>query len=282
MADSNKEETPAAAPSDDKPTEDTSAPEENAQTPAEETPAAEESNETSSESASKPADDSAAEEKPAADEKPAEDKAAEEAPPADESEKKTEESGDKPADEESKDKPAEEAAATNGDAAPVENGEAEAEKEKTDEEKKPEANGDVEEEKGPFSGTFVHVKSDKLDAYLTAAGLNWLKRQAASKFSPSMDIVQKGEEFKVKTKTAFFTKCASFKLGEEYTDKDINSHAVKVIATLEDGKLVQTVEPAVEGKGKSCKITREIKDNELTMTMEMGDVVCTRHFKKKK
>lgn len=288
MSDSQKEEQPAAQ-TEEKPSDETPAAEESGEKQADDTPPAE----TSSEA---PADDTPATEentdKPASDETPAaEETPAVEVTPA------PEVSEEKPADDAKEDGSADaEAVKENGEApaengadeekkeaetAPAENGGAEGEKAE-EPAKEAEANGVVEEVKGPFSGTYVHVKSVKLEPYLSALGVAWFRRQGALKFHPSMDITQKGDDFKIKMKTFFLTKNVSFKIGEEFSDKDFNSHTMKVVSTMEDGKLVQTVEPAVEGKGKSQKITREIKDNELVMTMECGDIVCERHFKKKK
>merc|ERR1711976_410305 len=112
--------------------------------------------------------------------------------------------------------------------------------------------------------------------------MSWFMRKLATKTNPTMEIHQKGDDFLISMQTVLFLNRENkFTIGTEFEEKGISGNMVKVNPRMEDGKLVQYVEPKEGEPGKAMRITREVKDNELIMTLEVEGIVCTRHFKKK-
>lgn len=146
---------------------------------------------------------------------------------------------------------------------------------------KGEEKAEEEEPDGLMTGVYLHTKSENLEEFLEAVGVNWFMRKLAAKTNPTIEIQQRGEKFYINLQTGPMNKESKFTVGEPFEEKGIAGNMTKVNPRMEDDKLVQDVEPKEGETGKSMKITREVKDNQLIMTMEVGDIVCTRYFNKK-
>ena len=70
-----------------------------------------------------------------------------------------------------------------------------------------------------IEGTYVHEKSEGLEAYLGAIGVPWVARKAAANTSPTIQISKEGEEWSLAFKTAIMSNVVKFVLGEEFEEK---------------------------------------------------------------
>ncbi|ELU02227.1 hypothetical protein CAPTEDRAFT_213763 [Capitella teleta] len=104
-----------------------------------------------------------------------------------------------------------------------------------------------EEETGPFNGIFLHTESENLEPFLVAVGRAYNKGILAILLLEAL-----------KSKTH-----------------------VTISSRIEDGKLIQYYEPQEGSKIQPLQITREIDGDILIQTMEVGNVKCTRKFKRK-
>merc|ERR1711970_468202 len=68
-------------------------------------------------------------------------------------------------------------------------------------------------------GTYVHEKSEGLEAYLGAIGVPWVARKAAANTSPTIVISKDGEEWTMSFKTAIMSNVVKFELGKEFEEK---------------------------------------------------------------
>ncbi|XP_033104755.1 fatty acid-binding protein, brain-like [Anneissia japonica] len=127
-----------------------------------------------------------------------------------------------------------------------------------------------------LSGNYVLDKSENFDAFLKALNVGLVHRTMACKVKPTVEIVQKGDEFVIKTCTSLRSQQQIFRVGEEFksnitwSDKD-----TKVRAYWEGDKLV--ISPVEEDKNLPI-LTREIQDGRLILTQQIGNVVAKRYF----
>lgn len=131
-----------------------------------------------------------------------------------------------------------------------------------------------------FQGKFKHERSENLEAFLAANGVNWVIRKMAANTSPELDITQDGDKFCIKLQSMFHSKESNFTVGEEFEEAQLSGDVMKIKPEWDGNKLVMHYTPKVEGQGKPQKFTRELQGDELVMTLELDDVVAKRIFKK--
>jgi len=130
-----------------------------------------------------------------------------------------------------------------------------------------------------IEGTYVHEKSEGLEAYLGAIGVPWVARKAAANTSPTIQISKEGEEWSLAFKTAIMSNVVKFVLGEEFEEKaPITGEINKGVARMEGENLVIT------NNTKKGEIKRTMVFTEEGMTMNMHavevDARCKRIFKR--
>nr|AOW69621.1 heart-type fatty acid-binding protein [Lateolabrax japonicus] len=127
-----------------------------------------------------------------------------------------------------------------------------------------------------FVGTWNLKNSENFDEYMKALGVGFATRKIGSMTKPTTIISLDGDKMTVKTQSAVKNTELSFKLGEEFDETTADDRKVKSIVKVEDGKLVHIQ----KWDGKETSLVREVKDNALTLTLTLGDVVSTRHYEK--
>lgn len=132
-----------------------------------------------------------------------------------------------------------------------------------------------------FTGTWKEDRSENLDDFLQEAGMGFIKRKVAGNVKPTQDITQDGDTFTVHLKVGNIDNTITFKIGEEFSAKAPGGgRDMKCLASWEGTKLIVTSTPVDASIKKVQKTTREIINDELVQKMEVGDVVCTRYFKR--
>lgn len=92
--------------------------------------------------------------------------------------------------------------------------------------------------------------------------------------SPTVDLQKDGDEYTFNTVSTFKSSTIKFKLGEEFDEETLDGRKIKSIITLDGNKMVH------DQKGdKPHQIIREFGDDELTATMTLNGVTCTRFYK---
>ncbi|XP_004074237.1 fatty acid-binding protein, heart [Oryzias latipes] len=127
-----------------------------------------------------------------------------------------------------------------------------------------------------FVGTWNMKESEKFDEYMKALGVGFATRKVGNLTKPTTIISMDGDRVTVKTQSTIKNTELTFKLGEEFDETTADDRKVKSIVTLEDGKLVHVQ----KWDGKETSLVREVNGNNLTLTLTMGDVVCTRRYEK--
>jgi len=129
-----------------------------------------------------------------------------------------------------------------------------------------------------FVGTWELKSSDKFDEYMKELGVSYPLRKMGNFTKPSTIISVEGDKVTLVTSSTVKTTQISFKLGEEFDETTADSRNVKSIITIEDGKMVHKQ----RWDGKETSLVREVNGDALTLTLTIGNIVCTRNYVKGK
>ncbi|XP_070581542.1 fatty acid-binding protein-like [Ptychodera flava] len=132
-----------------------------------------------------------------------------------------------------------------------------------------------------FQGKWLHFKDDNVDAFLDAVGAAERGKQIVRETHPELEIGRDGEYFTAKLVFPGVSDIETkFKEGEEFDHPSSIVDASKtrraVATKLSDNKFVIKT---VSGQPDMTE-TREIVGDELVTTLEVGEAVCKRYFKR--
>ncbi|KAM9838327.1 fatty acid-binding protein, heart [Aulostomus maculatus] len=127
-----------------------------------------------------------------------------------------------------------------------------------------------------FVGTWNLKESEKFDEYMKELGVGFATRKVGNMTKPTTIIAVDGDKVTVKTQSTIKNTEISFKLGEEFDETTADDRKVKSTVTVQDGKMVHVQ----KWDGKETSLVREVNGNALTLTLTLGDVVCTRRYEK--
>lgn len=137
----------------------------------------------------------------------------------------------------------------------------------------------LEEIQTQLGGKWKLDRSENFDEFLKELGLNVVFRKMAGAAKPVIEIKIENETVNIVSKVSFFNQVISFKLDEPY-QQNYEGLEMNCMSRWENGKIITEANPVAEGKGKPQKFVREITNEELVQTMYVGDVKCTRVFKR--
>ncbi|KAJ8044631.1 Cellular retinoic acid-binding protein 1 [Holothuria leucospilota] len=124
-------------------------------------------------------------------------------------------------------------------------------------------------------------RSEKFEEYMVALGVSLPVRKAALIMpSPTCDIQSPAEnQFVIKMNVpVIMTHVQNFVIGEPFEDLVPNGEKQMTVVTKEsDSKLIFREEKPSE---PPHIVTRELEGDEMVMTLQKGDVTCTRVFKR--
>ncbi|KAM7384189.1 hypothetical protein PAMA_011503 [Pampus argenteus] len=127
-----------------------------------------------------------------------------------------------------------------------------------------------------FVGTWNLKESEKFDEYMRELGVGFATRQLGNLTKPTTIIAVDGDKVTVKTQSTIKNTELTFKLGEEFDETTADDRKVKSLVTIDNGKMVHTQ----KWGGKETTLVREVNGNGLTLTLTIGEVVCTRRYEK--
>ncbi|XP_061753148.1 fatty acid-binding protein, heart [Nerophis ophidion] len=127
-----------------------------------------------------------------------------------------------------------------------------------------------------FVGTWNLKSSENFDEYMKQLGVGFATRKVGNLTKPTTIISVEGDKVTVKTQSTIKNTELSFKLGEEFEETTADDRKVKSIVTIDGGKMVHIQ----RWDGKETSLVREVNGNALTLTLTMGDVICTRSYEK--
>lgn len=136
------------------------------------------------------------------------------------------------------------------------------------------------DDKPNFSGKYQHIKSENFEDFLRENGANWMIRKMATAASPTLEITHDGNNFHMKLVTLLKSREQKFVIGEDYEAEEHSGAMMKISPSWDGNKLILSYEPKKPEEGKPQKHIRELDGDDLTLTMEVGEIVAKRYFKR--
>jgi len=132
-----------------------------------------------------------------------------------------------------------------------------------------------------FLGKFERTSAEKYDEFLSALGVNFLLRKAATASTPIMEVTKEGDVYTIKTSTVLKSMELKFKLGEEFEETTPDGRDVTAIVTQDGNKFI-SVQTAKKEGAKSTKVVRDFSADKCVLTSEVvGDnLVSVQEFKR--
>lgn len=127
-----------------------------------------------------------------------------------------------------------------------------------------------------FNGTWKHEKNEKFEDFLKEMKIGMLPRSMAMKQSPTIVIVQNGDEFTITTKGAR-TSEIKFTVGKEYKEKSAMEGKEYTMKAEWDGSKLVTKNL---DKPDGAITIRELEGGKFVMSQKKGEVGCRRIFGK--
>ncbi|XP_018496932.1 fatty acid-binding protein homolog 5 [Galendromus occidentalis] len=131
-----------------------------------------------------------------------------------------------------------------------------------------------------FIGSWKLTESEKFDDLLSEMGVGFVLRKFAQTATPTVNISQDGDKWKLETVTSLKTSVIEFKMGEEFVEKRLDGNDVRSIMTLEGDKMIQKQFPNEAKKLKEVLITRWVDGSTLHVLAECNKVSSTRKYAK--
>ena len=128
-----------------------------------------------------------------------------------------------------------------------------------------------------LAGTWVTETQENLEELLVALKVGFIVRKAATKASPKQTISFDGMSMTIETVTPIKTTKNTIPLdGTAFTDNVMGNDFTGTITIKEDGAIF------TEGTMPMGKLTthRQVVDGKMVLITEIGDVKCTRVFKR--
>ncbi|KAK2830319.1 hypothetical protein Q5P01_018250 [Channa striata] len=127
-----------------------------------------------------------------------------------------------------------------------------------------------------FVGTWNLKESKDFDDYMKALGVGLATRKLGNMTKPTTIISLDGDKLTIKTTSTLKNTELSCVLGQEFNETTADGRNVQSVIIFEDSKLVHTQ----KWDSKETTLVREVNSNKLTLTLTLGDVVCTRLYEK--
>ncbi|XP_022665322.1 fatty acid-binding protein homolog 5-like isoform X1 [Varroa jacobsoni] len=129
-----------------------------------------------------------------------------------------------------------------------------------------------------FVGSWKLTESEKFDDFLKELGVNMVLRKFAQAATPTVNISNEGDKWKIETITTMKTSLIEFKMGEEFLEKRLDGNEVRSVMTMDGNKMIQKQFADEAKKLKEVTITRWIDGNRLLVEAAVSDIVSTRKY----
>merc|ERR1712227_190925 len=131
-----------------------------------------------------------------------------------------------------------------------------------------------------MKGKYLRTEEKDYEKFLSAVGVGFMYRKAATASTPTMTITKSGDKWTMETATTLKTMKIEFKLGEVFDDKTPDGRDVTCTVTQEgDDKLV-TVQVPKDPKGKTIEVTRTFTDDGINVIYKCDGVISPQFFKR--
>ncbi|XP_040283764.1 retinol-binding protein 2-like [Bufo bufo] len=131
-----------------------------------------------------------------------------------------------------------------------------------------------------YNGTWLMEVNDNFDGYMKALDMDLATRKIAAHLTQTKELIQNGNEFKIKTLNIFMTYNLNFTVGVQFEEKTkgLDNRVVQTLVSWDGDKLVCVQ----KGEKKNRGWTHWIEGDKLYLDLTSEDQVCHQVFKKKK
>merc|ERR1712227_286177 len=120
-----------------------------------------------------------------------------------------------------------------------------------------------------MKGKYLRTEEKDYEKFLSAVGVGFMYRKAATASTPTMTITKSGDKWTMETATTLKTMKIEFKLGEVFDDKTPDGRDVTCTVTQEgDDKLV------------TVQVTRTFTDDGINVIYKCDGVISPQFFKR--
>merc|ERR1712228_689287 len=130
-----------------------------------------------------------------------------------------------------------------------------------------------------ITGKYKRTKEEKYEDFLNKLGVGFMLRKAALASTPTMEITQTGNKWKMVTATALKSVVLEFELGVPFDEDTTDGRKSKTTVTMEgDNKLI-TNQKAQKSGQKDVKVIREFSDKGIHVQMICEDLHLSNFLK---
>jgi len=131
-----------------------------------------------------------------------------------------------------------------------------------------------------IEGNYVRTEEKDYDKFLTALGVGFLLRKAATASTPSMTISKSGDKWSMVTATSLKKVELNFELGKPFDETTTDGREVTTTVTMDgDNKWITVQEPKKAGS-KKVEVVRTFTDAGISVQMKCDAVVSDQFFKR--
>lgn len=116
--------------------------------------------------------------------------------------------------------------------------------------------------------------SNQLFRSILFTGVGYFLRKIGNSVSPTVELKKEGDKYQLITESTFKNSTIDFELGKEFEEETLDGRKVPSVVTLEGNKLIHK-----QGGTPKSEIIREFGDKEMTATMTVNNVTCTRKYR---
>ncbi|OQR67236.1 fatty acid-binding protein5 isoform 1 [Tropilaelaps mercedesae] len=131
-----------------------------------------------------------------------------------------------------------------------------------------------------FVGSWKLTESENFDDFLKELGVNFVLRKFAQTATPTVNISNEGDQWKIETVTTLKSSLIEFKMGEEFVEKRLDGNEVRSVMNMEGHKMVQKQFANESKKLKEVTITRWVDGNQLIVEAAISSITSTRKYDK--
>merc|ERR1711935_69507 len=131
-----------------------------------------------------------------------------------------------------------------------------------------------------ITGKYKRTSETKYEDFLTKLGVGYLMRKAATASTPTMDIINTGNNWKLVTATTLKTMTLEFEMGVTFDESTTDGRTCKTTVTMEGDNKMITSQKAQKSGQKDVKVIREFSDKGIAVQMICEDVISVHFFER--
>merc|ERR1711935_519085 len=131
-----------------------------------------------------------------------------------------------------------------------------------------------------LTGKYKRTSEARYEDFLSKLGVGYLLRKAAMVSTPTMDITNTGNNWKMVTATTLKSMTLEFEMGVTFDESTTDGRTCKTTVTMEGDNKMITSQKAQKSGQKDVKVIREFSDKGIAVQMICEDVISVQFFER--